>query len=122
MSRRICGVKESAEPKQRTRTNRSLLGIRRFYIFDDRSAPALDNAIYPIPRKAMTFRYITPELRQSSPQLHYYDNCSRLHGHKHRWMAFMDTDEYLEIVDRPGLSLAEFLVDYEAYGALGVNW
>ena len=37
-------------------------------------------------------------------------------------MAFLDTDEYLEIVDRPGLSLAEFLVDYEDYGALGVNW
>lgn len=56
------------------------------------------------------------------PQLHYYNECNRLYGHRHRWIGYLDADEFLEIVDRPGQSMAEFLHDYEAFGAVGINW
>jgi hypothetical protein len=99
------------------------LGIRRFYMMDDRSSPALENfEDYPIPRSAISFRYFTPETRTVSMQYHLYDECHARFGTRHRWIGFLDADEYLEIVDKPGTSMADFLRNYEGYGALGVQW
>jgi hypothetical protein len=99
------------------------LGIRRFYMMDDGSSPALDNTEdYPIPRSAISFRYFTREKRTASMQYHLYDECHARFGTRHRWIGFLDADEFLEIVDKPGRSMAELLRGYEDYGALGVQW
>ncbi|CAL5224083.1 g6709 [Coccomyxa viridis] len=52
-----------------------------------------------------------------------YEQCLNLHGHKHKWMAFFDADEFLVIKDRKYHNdLPIFLEDYEQYAALVVNW
>ncbi|KAF3938780.1 hypothetical protein ABW19_dt0201959 [Dactylella cylindrospora] len=101
------------------------LGVRRFYIMDDGSVPALSNhQDYPIPRSTITFYYFTPSERPGSGRMQFkaYDTCHQQFGNRHKWLGFLDADEYLEITRSPGMSMAQFLRDYERYGALGVSW
>ena len=55
------------------------------------------------------------------PQLYIYSKCIRNHGSRHRWMAFIDADEFFVIKDgTPGLPA--LLREYEDFGGLAVNW
>lgn len=49
----------------------------------------------------------------------YEDAMQRARG-KYRWMAFVDTDEFLVPMQKE--SVVEFLKDYEEYGGVVVNW
>jgi hypothetical protein len=99
------------------------LGIRRFYIMDDGSSPPLSELTLPIPASAVTFQYIEPAERQQWMQLHVYNTCAKMHGHKHTWMGFIDADEFLEVREPETLkSILEELDKDETVGALGVNW
>ncbi|EPS41741.1 hypothetical protein H072_4338 [Dactylellina haptotyla CBS 200.50] len=101
------------------------LGIRRFYIIDDGSVPALSNHDdYPIPRNSITFVYFSSSERPGNGQMQFaaYNTCHQRFGTRHKWLGFIDADEYLEITRTPGRSMAQFLEDYEQYGALGVSW
>lgn len=90
---------------------------------DDRSSPSLESfEDYVIPRSALTFRYFTPETRVAHMQAYMYDQCHSRFGTRHTWIGHLDVDEFLEIVDKPGTSMAEFLQGYEEYGAFGVQW
>ena len=89
---------------------------------DDGSSPALDNfEDYGIPSSAITFQYFSPVGRTFGQQARLYNHCSQTFGHLHKWIGFMDADEFLEIRD-VGRSMKEFLQSYESYGALGINW
>ena len=43
------------------------------------------------------------------------------YGHRHRWMAFIDSDEFFVIRDGTA-NLPTLLQDYVKYGGLGVFW
>ena len=101
-------------------------GIRRFYIMDDGSSPMLATLDYSefIDPKAITHRYYPKEiLKQNFHQQVMYDECMKLYGHKHKWMAFIDTDEFFET--KGGETIYDILKKFdedEKVGALGVNW
>ena len=59
---------------------------------------------------------------ERKPQLFIYDECLRLFGSQHTWMAFVDADEFLVLRDHRVGDLPSLLQEYEAYGALVVNW
>ncbi len=100
--------------------------IRRFYIMDDGSSPILATYNYSsfIDPAAITHRYYAPELpRVDVQQQVYYDECMRLFGTKHKWMAFIDTDEFIEV--KNGETIHGILKDFEKddkVGGLGINW
>ena len=51
-----------------------------------------------------------------------YDICLTKFGEYHKWMAFLDVDEYLVLQPRAGFKkLPDFLRGYEDYGGLVVN-
>ncbi|KAL6777479.1 hypothetical protein ACKKBF_B21660 [Auxenochlorella protothecoides x Auxenochlorella symbiontica] len=54
-------------------------------------------------------------------QLLAYSLCLRDFRLQHRWMAFIDADEYLTVREA-NATLVSILADYEAYGGVGVNW
>ncbi|KAI9744335.1 MAG: hypothetical protein M1818_002487 [Claussenomyces sp. TS43310] len=100
------------------------MGIRRFYIMDDGSNPPLSTvADYGIPREAIIFNYHDPSKHVRYMQLSIYNECVRLYGANHTWMAFVDTDEFF---DTPGNeTLHEFLRTFEhneTVGAIAINW
>jgi len=76
------------------------LQIRRFYIIDQHSFPAL-SAIEDlgIPPSAVTFITEPPstETNPDKSQLAGYNLCHSRYGHLHQWIAHLDADEFLEI-------------------------
>lgn len=101
------------------------LGIRRFYIMDDGSSPPLATLDYSkfIDTRALTHRYYLPETRTHYQQLTVYDECQALFGKKHKWIAYLDADEFLEVkAPHTLLSLLEPLEKNSTIGALAVNW
>lgn len=48
-----------------------------------------------------------------------YNKCLKEHGHKTKWMAFLDCDEFLY---SPKGKVDKLLKSYEEYGAVAVNW
>ena len=99
------------------------LGIKRFYILDDHSDPPMHlfQEDWGIPSEAISFRRIAPD--RPGMQNPMYDACHNWFGHLHQWLVYIDADEFLEL--RPGshaATLADFLVEFEGYGALAVNW
>ncbi|MCX6079912.1 MAG: glycosyltransferase family 92 protein [Chloroflexi bacterium] len=93
-----------------------LMGVDRFYIYDNESQVSLREtlknyiergwvAVVDIPGKAM--------------QLHAYDHCLQIFGSQTFWLGFIDTDEFL--VPKTTLDLKELLKGYESYGGLAVS-
>ena len=101
------------------------LGIRRFYIMDDGSSPPLATLDYSkfIDPRALTHRYYLPETRGRYQQLTIYDECQALFGKHHKWIAYFDADEFLEVQKPHTLnSILEPLEKNETVGALAINW
>ncbi|KFY03587.1 hypothetical protein O988_01384 [Pseudogymnoascus sp. VKM F-3808] len=101
------------------------LSIRRFYIMDDGSSPALATYNYSafLDANAITHRYYHPALHHPYQQLASYSDCLKLFGDRHKWMAFIDADEYLEV--RGNETLRSILAPYDdddSVGAFAVNW
>ncbi|KFY34957.1 hypothetical protein V494_06332 [Pseudogymnoascus sp. VKM F-4513 (FW-928)] len=100
--------------------------IRRFYLMDDGSTPVLAtlNFSSAVDPKAITHRYYHPATRLvKHQQLVAYDECIALFGHKHKWMAFLDADEFLEVRGKDTLhGMLKELDGDDKIGALAVNW
>jgi len=100
------------------------LGIRRFYIMDDGSEPPLSSyKDYGIPRKHLTFHYWNRTTdRVSGMQHHVYNACMNVNRDQHVWMAFMDTDELLEMTGEETLTeMLKRLEKNRSIGALAVS-
>lgn len=102
-------------------------GIRRFYIMDDGSQPMLASLNYSsfIDERAITHRYYPKEIwKPKMQQQTIYDECIKLYGHKHTWMAFIDADEFFETKggDESIYTILKELDKDPKVGALGVNW
>lgn len=99
--------------------------IRRFYIMDDGSTPpyATRNFSAFVDPRAITHRYILPALHHRYQQLASYTDCLDLYGKKHKWIAFIDADEYLEV--RGNNTIHSLLKQYDndnSVGAFAINW
>ena len=106
-------------------------GIRRFYIYDDGSIPPLEEHPYiegyGIPKEAITFVYVKPEDVKDRKQFQVdtYTDCVNRFGNRHKWVAFLDPDEFLEMRGPNAPTLINWLKEWEkneTVGALGVQW
>ncbi|KFY36043.1 hypothetical protein V494_05357 [Pseudogymnoascus sp. VKM F-4513 (FW-928)] len=100
-------------------------GIRRFYIMDDGSSTPLSTfKDYGIPRTHLSFQYFDEKSKVDSMQTHIYSECIRLFGPNHKWMAFVDQDEFFETLHEGEtlLTILQELEPFSTIGALGVNW
>jgi hypothetical protein len=100
------------------------LGIRRFYIMDDGTIPPLSEyPDYGIPASTITHVYFPESERHDKMQHYLYSECQRRFGNQHNWIAYIDADEYLEMISNE--SLTSFLQSFESnysIGAVGVQW
>jgi Glycosyltransferase family 92 len=102
------------------------LGVRRFYIMDDGTIPPLEEyPDYGVPRSALTFQYFNESERvHRGMQYKLYNSCIGRFGDKHKWIGFLDADEFLEMTN-PQDTLVSLLKEFEgntSIGAVGVNW
>jgi hypothetical protein len=94
------------------------IGVQQFYIYDNESV---------IPVSEILKSYIESGLVTVEPiagkakQMIAYGHCLKNYGPLCKWMAFIDADEFIVPKTFNG-NLPEFLVPYELYGGLGINW
>jgi hypothetical protein len=107
-----------------------LVGVERFYIYDDVSE---DDTIEILLRRDRGDVRIFPwgfghdqynapvKCRcESTPQTTAYNHCARRFGHETRWLAFIDVDEYLYHATEDDLRVP--LRSLEGIPALFVHW
>jgi hypothetical protein len=94
-----------------------LVGVERFYLYNNRSADAHLEALAPYLRDG------TVELRDwplYPGQVAAYEDCLKRHRDDSRWIAFIDLDEFL--FSPTGRKVSDLLTEYEAWPGVGLNW
>ncbi len=91
-----------------------LVGVERFYIYDNGSRTPLSETLSGEGRAVVTS--LPGHARQSEA----YTDCVRRHGTASVWMAFIDVDEFL--FPRSTDDLRAILRAYEDFAGLSVNW
>lgn len=120
------------------------LGVTKFYVFDHGSNPRLSAQLgRHIAAGLVTYEYTPYHLdnllrlvmSRPNPQTDLYDRCLRLYKDRHRFMAFLDADEFIVLRNSRGnassspsspssssSSLAMLLDEYSQFGGLALNW
>ncbi|KAK9834848.1 hypothetical protein WJX81_003498 [Elliptochloris bilobata] len=100
------------------------LGVGRFYIFDNNSTTPMLGHLEDLVRGGVVEYHFLTAFRHHSnrTQLHVYDTCIQRFRTRHRWIAFIDADEFFVLRDPSVPSLPALLEEFEDFGALAVNW
>ena len=93
-----------------------LMGVDRFYIYDNESQISLRKSLKEYIERGWV---VVVDIPGKAMQLYAYDHCLQTFGIQSFWMGFIDTDEFL--VPKTGLDLKELLKNYEGFGGLAVS-
>lgn len=93
-------------------------GVEHFYIYDNGSAVPVAQSV-PEEYSGMVTVVDFPPPRKHT-QMEAYADCLARFGGEAVWIAFLDTDEFLRVVD--GRPLPEFLEDYPEADAVLAKW
>lgn len=93
------------------------IGVEKFYIYDNGSTDDTKELLRPYIEKGIVEYTYFPGFKK---QLESYDDCLKRHRLDTRWIAFIDLDEF--IVPIKDKSLPDFLMRFEDYPAVEVNW
>ncbi len=93
-----------------------LMGVDRFYIYDNESRVSLRVTLRPYIEKGWA---IVVDIAGKGVQLYAYDHCLQVFGAQTRWLGFIDTDEFL--VPKTTLDLKDFLKAYEDQAGLAIS-
>lgn len=92
-------------------------GVEKFYIYDNESADDTKEVLAPYIASGLVEYTYFPGFKK---QLEAYDDCLAKHRFDTRWIAFIDLDEF--IVPIKDSSIPDFLVRFESFPAVEVNW
>ena len=96
-------------------------GCSKFYIYDNYSNPPLSDLIrHYIDKEIVEYVYTVEEMKPS-PQMYIYNQCFSKHKRKHRFIGFIDTDEFI-VTANPSASIPLILSQYEQFGGLALSW
>ena len=93
-----------------------LVGVQKFFIYDNESSDNLKKCLEPyIINNIVEYIYF-PGIRQ---QLNSYNDAIKRYRYKSFWLAFIDIDEFLVPVSTE--TIAEFLRDFEDVPGIEIN-
>ncbi len=93
-----------------------VMGVDRFYIYDNDSQPDLSTILRDYIEHGWV---VLTRITGKAMQMHAYAHCLQTFGPHTRWLGFIDTDEFL--VTKSGQDLREFLQGYEPHAGLAVS-
>lgn len=102
-----------------------LMGVQHFYLYNHQSEDGYQETLEPYIEQGIVdlidwnFSY-TNIVEWNEIQCNAYNNGLDRSRFFSKWVAFIDTDEYLYSPD--GIPLPEILNEYEGFGALSANW
>lgn len=94
------------------------IGFDHFFIYDNRSKVPIEETVDTMYRSYCTF--IDYSSGYNCLQVDCYNHALKNFGSETKWMAFIDTDEFIRVTD--GQNINEFLRDYETHDGLYVRW
>lgn len=94
------------------------VGVEHFFIYDNGSKVPVSHTISALGLDEVV---TVTEIRGRNKHVTAYQHCLNYYGDTSRWIAFIDTDEFLVPKSTQG-DLPAFLKQYEQYGGLGVSW
>lgn len=102
-----------------------LQGVEHFYLYNNLSEDHYQEVLKPyIDQKIVSlieWPHASNNIREwNHIQCSAYRECLKDFGKKTKWMAFLDTDEFLFCPT--GQKLPSFLKKYKDFGSVGVNW
>jgi hypothetical protein len=92
-----------------------LLGVEHFFIYDNESKISIKEFLKNYSDICTFIDY-----PGTAMQFAAYSHFCKTYGHKTKWAAFTDTDEF--IVLRNHANLIDFLNEYKSADAIGFNW
>jgi len=102
-----------------------LIGVERFYLYDNESADNTRELLEPYIRKGVVvYQWYPGEKEEVAPgvtrqHLAYKDAVEKCKNET-KWLAIIDIDEF--IVPMQNETLTEFLKDFEGYSQLLIRW
>lgn len=113
-----CIIKDENEYLEEWISYHLRIGVEHFYLYDNGSAiPILDTV-----RQLNLEKWVTViEFPGISRQMAAYKDALWKFGKDSKWMAFIDTDEFI-VIKTPNPKIVPFLKHHQAYGGLGINW
>lgn len=93
-------------------------GVEHFYIYDNGSAVPVAESVPAEYADMVTVVDFPPP--RGHAQFEAYADCLKQFGSDSEWMAFIDADEFLRVVD--GSTLRDFLEDYPEADAVLAKW
>jgi len=96
-------------------------GCSKFYVFDNFSHPPLKALVQSyIDRGIVSYSYTVEEMKPN-PQIFIYQQCLSRYGRLHKFMGFIDVDEFIVTVDN-NTNIPSILKNYEHLGGLALSW
>lgn len=106
-------------------------GVEHFYLYNNRSSDNFREVLKPyIESNQVTlidwlYHYKPAKTPQEVPewitiQVGSYNDCLKKFGEKNKWIAFLDTDEFLFCPDKT--KLPDYLSHFKDFAGIGVNW
>lgn len=93
------------------------IGVEKFYLYDNESKIPIAETLAPLVAEGVV---VVNTISGKGVQTKAYQQCLESYGADTRWIAFIDTDEF--IVPKVTNNLPELMREYEAFGGLGINW
>lgn len=104
-----------------------LQGVEHFFLYNNNSKDDYESVLNPYIRKREVTLIQWPYTYEYGDhdqwiriQSGAYKNCIRKYGYTSKWLAVIDTDEFL--FSPKGILLPKILAEYARYGGLCVNW
>jgi Glycosyltransferase family 92 len=94
-----------------------LVGVERFFLYDNASADDHRELLAPYVDDGIVSAEDWP---RSPGQFYAYQDCLNRHRDESRWIAFIDSDEFL--FSPTGRPVSELLAEYERWAGVCVNW
>ncbi len=94
-----------------------MLGVERFYIYDNGSTDNVKDILKPYMDKGIVCYHYVPGFEMQNK---VYRDAIYKYKNQTRWMAVIDLDEF--ILPLENTNICEFLKNYEKYPAVVVNW
>ena len=96
----------------------SNIGVDHFYIYDNNSTTPLRDSIPAKHLDKCTVMDFGGKHRHT--QRECYADCFKRFKDETLWMAFIDADEFIRVID--GVSLREFLREFEPHDGIYIGW
>jgi Glycosyltransferase family 92 len=94
-----------------------LVGVERFFLYNNGDRAAQERLLAPYVEEGTVVLHDWP---QFPPQNEAFQHCLDEHGDESRWIAFVDTDEFL--FSPTGRPLPDVLREYEEFPGVVVHW